>query len=74
MTRYTVTVKPKKAQSQVELVDLNHLVVSVKEPPVDGRANSGVIIALAKHFGISPNKINIVSGFTGRVKIVEISD
>ena len=72
--RYTVTVKPKKSISSVEVADQNHLIVSVKEPPVDGRANSGVIITLARHFNISPNRINIVSGFNSRVKIVEITD
>lgn len=70
--RYTVFVKPKKQTSSVEVIDETHLIVSVKEPPVDGRANSGVIIALARHFAISPNRINIVSGHSSKVKIVEI--
>ena len=70
--KYTVSVKPGKSVSSVKEIDPTHLVVSVKEPPIDGRANSGVIIALAKFFRISPNKINIVSGYSSRLKIVEV--
>ena len=74
MQRFTVTVKTKKPQSLVEVVDQSHLIISVKSPPIDGRANAAVIIALAVHFNLSPNRINIISGHTSKVKIIEIDD
>jgi len=72
--KYTVIVKPKKSFSSVEVIDDSHLSVSVTQPPIDGRANAGVIIVLAKHFHVSPNKVNIITGSGSRVKIVEITD
>jgi len=74
MKRFTVSVKTKKPQALVEVLDPQNLIVSVKSPPLDGRANAAVIIALAQHFNLSPNKINIVSGFTNKIKIIEIDD
>jgi len=70
--KYAVSVKTKRQESKVEQIDPNHLIVSVKQPPIDGRANAGVIIALAKFFQTSPNRINIVSGHTSHNKVVEI--
>ncbi|MDP3763358.1 MAG: DUF167 domain-containing protein [bacterium] len=46
--------------------------VSVKEPPVDGRANRAIVHALAKHFGIAPSRIRLISGHTSKRKVFEI--
>ena len=46
--------------------------VAVKEPPEDGRANHAVVAALAEHFQISTSSVKIVSGQTGRKKIVVV--
>lgn len=47
--------------------------VSVKATPTDGRANDAIVRVLAKHFGIRPGDIRIVSGHTTNQKIVEIN-
>ena len=47
--------------------------VSVKEPPVDGRANEAVVKALAKYFDVAISNVRLVSGETSRQKIFEIS-
>lgn len=72
--RLTILVKPKKKQALVEVLDQEHLVVSVKEPPIDGRANAGVIMALSRYFRVSPNEIDIISGHTSRIKVVSVPD
>ncbi len=46
--------------------------VSVKALPVDGKANTAVIKALAAHFDVASSRIRIVSGHTSREKIVEV--
>lgn len=46
--------------------------VSVKEPPVSGRANQAITKALAKHFDVSPSKVMLTSGQTAKQKIFEI--
>ena len=46
--------------------------VCVKEPPVKGQANTAIIMALAKHFGVRFSEVKIISGHTSRQKIIEI--
>jgi len=41
-------------------------------PPVDGKANDECIIFLAAVAGVPKSSVRIVSGLTGRMKIVEI--
>jgi hypothetical protein len=67
-----VSVKPKSRVARVSKVDETHYVVSVREPPVDNKANEAVISALAEHFAISKSRIRLVSGYGGRRKIFEV--
>ena len=41
-------------------------------PPVEGAANEALIALLAERLGLPKRSISIVSGATGRQKIVEI--
>jgi uncharacterized protein YggU (UPF0235/DUF167 family) len=47
--------------------------VSVKEAPVDGKANEAIARLLAKHFSIAPSLVTLVSGHTSKQKIYEIA-
>ena len=49
-----------------------HYVVSVKEPPVHGRANAAIVKALVAHFNVPVASVHIISGHTSRQKVVEI--
>ena len=60
-------------QAEAEEIGEKDFIVKVKEPPVDGRANAAVIIALAGYFNVPPSSVNIISGHTSRQKIIEIS-
>lgn len=46
----------------------------IKAPPVDGRANRELIRWLSGEFSVYRDKIRIVSGLSGRLKTVEITD
>ncbi len=46
--------------------------VSVKEAPVDGKANEAVTKALATYFGIPTSRIRLISGHTFKQKVFEI--
>lgn len=46
--------------------------VSVKEAPVNGRANIAITKALAKYFKVAPSLIRLVSGHTTKQKVFEI--
>jgi len=45
------------------------LKIAVLAPPVEGRANSALISFLAQTFGLSKNKVELVSGELSRSKM-----
>lgn len=73
--RYTVQVKPgSKKGPLVEVNEDGSLIVFIKERAVDGAANEGLIKVLADHFDVRKANVTIESGFTSRIKRVEIGD
>jgi uncharacterized protein len=46
--------------------------ISVKEAPVDGKANEAIIKALSEYFEVSKSSITLVSGQTSKQKVFEI--
>jgi len=67
-----VKAKPSAKEEEVKKIDDDHFVVSVKEPPVKGKANWAIVRTLAKYFGITSDKVKIISGYTSRQKIIRI--
>ena len=67
-----VKAKPNAKEEKIEKISDNNFIVSVKEPPVQGRANAAIIKALAEYLGINKNQLEIVAGYTNREKIIEI--
>lgn len=72
--RIFINAKPNAREEKVEKLNDAEFIVSVKEPPVQGRANAAIVSAIARHFRIRTSQIRIVSGHTARRKIVEITD
>lgn len=70
----TIVAKAKKKQEKVVQINPDTYAVSVKEPPLEGRANGAIINSLAKYFSISPSQITLVSGHTAKIKVVEVPD
>lgn len=68
-----VKVKPSAKEEKIVKVDDTHYRVAVKEPPVNGRANVAVVNSLAAFFKVPKSSVRIVSGFTSKEKVVEIS-
>lgn len=77
-----IFVKAKPGAKVAEVIKLDpsvgqegevHFLVSVKEPPVQGRANAAIIKALAAYFKVAPSRVRIVFGHTSREKIVEVA-
>lgn len=74
MPRIVVHAKPNAKEDRVEQIDSEHFRVSVKAPPVQGRANEAIIKLLAEHFGIAPSRVRIVKGWAAREKVVEVEN
>jgi uncharacterized protein (TIGR00251 family) len=71
--RLQVRVTPRTRKPGIETAGDGTLVVKVREPAEDGRANAAVIEALAGHFGVPKRAVTIVHGHAGRRKLVEIA-
>jgi len=67
-----IKAKPNAREEKVEKIDEQNYVVSVKEPPVKGKANEAIRNALAVYFKTGSACVKIVSGYSSRNKIVEI--
>lgn len=70
--KITVQTKPRAKNEEVIQIDQTHFKVSVKEPPIEGRANEGVCRLIAEYFDIAPSNVTVVSGHTSKKKILEI--
>ena len=70
--KINVKARPNAKEEKVEKLSDTDFIISVKEPPVQGKANRAIINALAVYFGIASARIKIVSGWTSRQKVLEI--
>lgn len=70
--RYHIKVKAKAKVDCVEKIDATHFKISVKAPPVDGKANEAVVRSLAYYFDVPFSQLKLVSGHTSKNKIIEI--
>jgi len=67
-----VKARPDAKEEKIERIDDSNYIVSVKEPPIKGKANEAIRNALAAYFKTAPVNVKIISGHSARNKIVEI--
>lgn len=75
--RLAVRLTPKAASDRIVGVIENGrggwaLKAAVTAPPVQGKANMALIKLLARHFGLKPRDLAVVSGATDRAKVIEV--
>jgi uncharacterized protein len=70
--KISVKVKPNAKKESVERMQDGSFLVSVKAPAAEGKANARLVKVLAKHFGIAPSCVAVVSGMSSRVKRVRV--
>ena len=69
-----VTAKPNSRQTRVQKIDDTHFKVWVKEKPEDGKANAGVIAALAEFFDKPKSRFTLLRGHTSKDKTIELKE
>lgn len=69
---FKVKVQPRASKNQLAGLLEDALKVRIASPPVDGEANQACIEFFAKLFGVPKSKVQIVSGQTGRNKLVRV--
>lgn len=72
VVRFTVRLTPRGGSDRVDGVVDGVLRVRVAAPPVDGAANEALLRLLAGSLGISRGRVRLVSGASGRVKVVAV--
>lgn len=69
-----VKVKPNSKQQAIQTTEDGSLIVCLKSPPVDGKANEELIKLLSKTFKVPRSSIQIKAGQSSRQKLVAIDD
>jgi len=71
--KISIKIKPGSKQEKIEKDFLGGYNVWVREPAKEGKANEAAIELLAKHFDVPKSSVNLISGFSSKKKIFEIS-
>ncbi len=70
--RLSVRVQPRASRSEVVGEHDGALKVRLAAPPVEGEANRELVRFLAKLLHVAPSRVSVVSGETGRSKVVQV--
>lgn len=69
----SVRIQPRASKNGVSRGEDGALKIKLTAPPVDGAANEALVKSLSDTLSISKSQVEIVSGHTGRQKIIRIS-
>ena len=70
--RLSVRAQPRASRSEIVGELDGALKVRLAAPPVDGEANRELVRFLAKRLGVARSRVSVVSGESGRSKVVEV--
>jgi hypothetical protein len=68
-----VRVQPRASRDALSGEREGALVVRLTAPPVEGAANEALARFLGKALGVAPSAVRVVSGATGRNKVVRVA-
>ncbi|MEO0069090.1 MAG: DUF167 domain-containing protein [candidate division WOR-3 bacterium] len=67
-----VKVKPNARENRVEEIDKNQLLVRVKAPAKQNKANAELIETLSEYFKVPKSQITILAGLKSNKKLIKI--
>ncbi|QDK36531.1 DUF167 domain-containing protein [Bdellovibrio sp. NC01] len=70
--RLHLFIQPKSSKNEIVGSHNGLLKIKITAPPVDGKANEGLIAFLSDYFDLPKRDITIIRGDTGRQKTVEL--
>jgi uncharacterized protein len=68
-----IYVQPKASRNEIVGPYRDGIKVKLTAPPLEGKANEGLIRFLAKEWKIPPSRVEIIGGVHSRQKMVRIS-
>ena len=71
--RLSIRVQPRASKNGITLQSDGSCKVRLTAPPVDGAANEALIRFLAETFAVGRSQVEIITGQTGRNKVVRIT-
>jgi uncharacterized protein len=71
--RIAIRVQPRAQRNEVAIVREGVVIVRVRAPALEGRANRAVCRVIAERLGVSPGKVAIVRGERRRDKVLEVT-
>ncbi len=69
----SIRIQPRASKNEIMKMDDGRLKIRLTAPPVDGAANEALVKFLADQLNVSRSQVEIVSGHTGREKIIRIN-
>lgn len=72
MGRIAVRVQARSSRDEIDGEREGAVLVRVKAPPVDGRANVALRRLVAKRLGVAPSRVSVVRGASARDKLIEV--
>ena len=72
MTMLSVRIQPRASKNEVVAMENGGFKIRLTAPPVDGAANEALVRFLAERLSVSKSQIEIISGHTGREKLIRI--
>ena len=70
---FSVRIQPRSSKNGATRMEDGSLKIRLTAPPVDGAANEALVTFLSATLSVSKSQVEIVSGHTGRQKIIRIS-
>jgi uncharacterized protein (TIGR00251 family) len=70
--RLHLFIQPKSSKNEVVGPHNGEIKIKITAPPIDGRANDGLIEFLSELFEIPKRDVQVVKGETNRHKVVEL--
>ena len=68
----SVRIQPRASKNEITTMEGGKLKIRLTAPPVDGAANEALVKFLSDQLNVSRSQVEIVSGHTGREKIIKI--
>lgn len=70
--RFSAAVQPRASRNEISGLHNNALKIRLTSPPVEGAANRLCVKFLAEFLDVSPSRVSIVGGLSGRNKTIQI--